>query len=54
MGEMSFDSGSEEREDVAVLLAASFDHRQHRLNGAAAARALRPKRELLISGNSHT
>ena len=43
---MSFDSGSEESENVAPLLAAGFDHRQHRLHKTAAARALRPKREL--------
>jgi hypothetical protein len=35
--EMSFDRGSEEREDVAMLLAAGFDRRQHRLHEAAAA-----------------
>jgi hypothetical protein len=43
MGEMSFDSGGEEREDVAALLAAGFDHRQHRFDEAAAAGALRRK-----------
>ena len=43
---MSFYSGSDERKSVAALLAASFDHRQHRLDKATAARTLRSKRRL--------
>ena len=43
---MSFDGGGEEGEGVAALLAAGFDHRQHRLDEAAAGGALRPEREL--------
>ena len=43
---MSFDGGGQEGEGVAALLAAGFDHRQHRLDEAAAAGALRPKGEL--------
>ena len=46
MGEMGFDGGRDEGEDVATLLAAGFDHRQHRLDETAAAGALRPKRQL--------
>jgi hypothetical protein len=46
MGEMGFDGGGEEGESVAALLAARLDHRQHRFNEAAAAGALRPKRQL--------
>ena len=46
MGEMRFHGGGEERKDVAALLAAGLDHRQHRLDEPAAAGALCPKREL--------
>ena len=46
MGEMRFDGGGDEGEGVATLLAAGFDHRQHRLDKAAAGRALRSKRQL--------
>ena len=46
MGEMSLDSGREEREHVASLLAARFDHGQHSLHELAAAGALGPEREL--------
>src|SRR3990172_1843925 len=43
---MGFDSIGQEGEDVAALLAAGFDHRQHRLDETAAAGALRPERKL--------
>src|SRR4030065_369769 len=43
---MSFDRVSQEGKDIAALLAASFDHRQHGLDEATAAGALRPKGEL--------
>ncbi len=46
MGEVRFHSGGDEGEDVATLLAAGLDHRQHRLREPAAAGALRAKREL--------
>ena len=46
MCEMGLDGGSEEREGVAALLAAGLDDRQHGLDEAAAAGALRAKREL--------
>src|SRR5664280_2711644 len=43
---MSFDGVGHKGEDVATLLAAGFDHCQHRLDEAAVARTLRPKRQL--------
>jgi len=46
MGEMSFNGGRDEGEGVAALLAAGFNHRQHRLDEAATACTLRPKRQL--------
>jgi hypothetical protein len=46
MGEMRFDSGGNECEGVATLLAAGFNYRQHRLDEAAAGGALRPERQL--------
>src|SRR4030042_6471700 len=46
MGEMGFDGGGDEGKGVAARLAAGFDSRQHRLNEAAAAGALRPERQL--------
>ena len=46
MGEMSFNGGRDEGEGVATLLAASLDHRQHRLHKTAATRTLCPKRKL--------
>jgi hypothetical protein len=50
--EMNFDSDSQKSEDIVALLAAGFDHRKHSLDKAAAAGALRPKRELSRSGTS--
>ena len=46
MGEMRFDGGGDEGEGVATLLAAGFDHRQHRLDETAAGGALRSERQL--------
>ena len=46
MSEMSFNSGRDEGEGVATLLATALDHRQHCLHKSAAARALRSKRQL--------
>ena len=46
MGEVGFDGGGDEGEGVATLLTAGFDHRQHRLDEAAAGRTLRPERQL--------
>ena len=43
MGEMSCDRLSQKGEGVAMLLAAGFHHRQHRLDEAAATGALGPK-----------
>ena len=43
---MSFNGGGDEGKRVAMLLAASFDHRQHRLDETAASIALSPKRRL--------
>ena len=45
MGEMSFDRGSEDGDDVATLLAASLDHGQHGFDKAAAAGAF-PSRKV--------
>jgi hypothetical protein len=46
MCDMRFNGGSDKGKGVAMLLAAGFDHRQHRFHEAAAGRTLRPKREL--------
>ena len=46
MGEVGVDGGGEIVEDVAVLLAAGFDHCEHRFHKAAAAGALRAKGKL--------
>jgi len=35
-GEVGFDGGGEEQEDVAALLAAGFNHAEHRFDEAAA------------------
>jgi hypothetical protein len=43
---MGFDGGGDEGKRIAALLAAGFDHREHRLDEATSARALRAKREL--------
>ncbi len=43
---MSFDRVSQKREDIAALLAAGFDHRQHGLDETTPAGALCPKGEL--------
>src|ERR1035437_7078428 len=45
MSEMSFNSGRDEGEGVAMLLATALDHRQHRLHEATAAGALRSERQ---------
>ncbi len=46
MSETSFNGGRDESEGVATLLATALDHRQHRLDETAAARALSSKRQL--------
>jgi hypothetical protein len=48
MGKVGFDSDGNECKGVATLLAAGFDHRQHRLDEVAAGGALRSKREAQV------
>ena len=52
MCEVGFDSRGYIGKDIARLLPAGFDHRQHGFDKAAAPRALRPEGELPADATS--